>query len=476
MADAKNPSLPKSAGSELGQSGTLIQNGIIYNEEYNRNLVGMAGNHKYEIMRRSDSTVRSTLQVCKLPVLSTTWGIKPAALPDGTITKEAQEKADFINRELFDRNINWHSFMKQALTMLDFGHSVFEKVFEVTEFEGKMRIGLKKLASRKQISIYAWETRDQKPGITQLSDGKFFDIPREKLIVFTFDQEGDNYEGTSLLRYVYKDWDIKDKLTLVNAMALEKLGVGVPVVSVKTGQTANPTDEQNAIDALMNMRANNRSYMKIPESMMVEMLDLKGNTTKDIIPTLSYHDSRIMKSILAGFLELGGASGSGSQALSKDLSSLFMKSEESIAKDLVWTITQDLIKQICDLNYADMSEGYPRLDYGQIADDDTVALATAIQGLMTSGAITRTIETEDHLRSIYRLPELTEEDKEHYEERHQTPPSGLSLFNPGGGVGDVNIPEKDKKELDKENKKDVQAMIREARERREILLAALQEA
>lgn len=465
MAD-QNTTLPSGTGKEIGTSGTIVYNGLITDEEYNRNLTGIRGNHQYEIMRRSDATIRSTLQVCKLPLLSTVWSVKPAVLPDGTITPEAQEKSDFINRELFERRINWHAFLKQALTMMDFGHSVFEKTYEMTEFNGQPRIGIKALSSRKQISIYKWETDDHKPGIVQMVVGQTYSIPREKLIVFTFDREGDNYAGISLLRYVYKDWDIKDKLTLVNAMALEKLGVGVPIISVRPGMTANAGDEDKAVDALTNMRANNKAYMKIPSAMMVEMLDLKGNTTKDVIPTLQYHDTRIMKSILAGFLELGGASGSGSQALSKDLSSLFMKSEESVAKDILATVTSDLIQQLCDINYADMSEGYPTLDYGQIADDDTSIIATAINSLMQAGAITPTIETEDHLRKIFRLPELTEEEKGTWQE-NQDKRISQSIAEPPANNGPVPTDKKLKPD-------DVNAMVERAREHRAALLASLQ--
>lgn len=459
MADPKTATLPKDSSKETGVSGTLIYGGIITQEEYNRNLTGRLGNQKYEIMRRSDSTIRSTLQVCKLPILSTTWDIQPVQQEDGTITPEDKEKAAFIKRELMQRNVNWFKFIKQALTCFDFGFSLFEKVYEATEFEGKFRIGIKKLASRKQVSIYKWETADGQPGITQISGTVNVSIPREKLVLFTHDQEGENFEGTSLLRYVYKDWDIKDKLTIVNAIALERLGVGVPVVSAKEGQTPDPGDEDDAIDTLKNMRANQSAYLKVPNTMTVEMLDLKGNSTKDVIPTLRYHDGRIMTSILARFMELGGDSGSGAQSLSKDLSSLFMKSEEAVAVEMVATVTDDIIKQLCDLNYVDNSSGYPKLSFGTIADDDNIALATALSGLMTAGAITPDAEIEDDLRGRFRLPLMSKEKKASYEEDHKTPES---------------TPIADDVEIDKLKKdKDIEAAINRSRENRNQLIGAL---
>lgn len=482
MADDKSKSdstkLPSGAGTEAGVSGTLIYNGIITGVEYNRKLTGMSGNHQYEIMRRSDSTIRGALQVVKLPVLSTTWDVKAAEV-EGVVTDEAKSKAAFVKRELMGRNVNWFHFIRELMTCLDFGHSVAEKVYELTEFEGKTRIGLKKMAFRRQESIYKWETDDHKPGITQFVGADRRNIIREKLLVATFDQEGDNYLGTSLLRYVYKDWDIKDKLTLVNAMALEKLGIGVPVVKEREGQTMTPQDEQLAVDALMNMRANQKSYLKLPNTADVEMLDLKGHTTKDIIPTLNYHDARIMKSILAGFLELGGASGSGSQSLSTDLTSLFMKSEEALAKIIQAAVMEDLVKQLCDFNYTDMSEGYPQLTYGQIADDDLSKLASAISEITNAGLLTPDAEIEDHIRKIYRLPLMTKEQKDQYEEKHQ-PVDQVQVDKNGDPIDpkkqptDPNKAKKDTKNLKKkDDKKDIEATLEGARDYRAKLIGAL---
>jgi hypothetical protein len=469
MAD-NNTTLPKQASTELGQSGTVIQQGIITQEEYNQNLVGIRANQKYEIMRRSDSTVRSALQVVKLPIQSAKYDIEAVKDDDGVVTPEDQEKADYIKRELFNRNINFEKFIKAALTQFDFGYSVFEKVYELTEFNGSPRIGLKKLASRKQLTIVSWETEDGNEGITQLTrNGHRASIPRDKLVIFTHDQEGDNYEGVSLLRYVYKEWDIKDKLTIVNAIALEKLGVGVPIVRARDGETMTTSDENDAIDALSNMRANQKSYLKIPKTATVEMLDLKGNTTKDVLPTIIYLDGRIMTAILARFMELGGSSGTGAEALSKDLSSLFMKSEEAVVKDMVATIFEDVIKQLCDFNYSDMSGGYPKLTFGSIADDDTIALATAIGGLVSAGAFTPDPELENDLRGRFKVPLLSKEAMKRYDE--PTPEDETKTTNTKKATDN---PASDKKQTDQlEKDKEVTASLESARQLRSNLSGLL---
>lgn len=421
MADANNTTTPKDTGKELGASGTIIQGGIIVGEEYNRSLMGKQALKVYEEMRRSDANVHSALQLVKLPLMSATWDMAAAADKDGTISDQDQEVADFIERELgigsAGRKVNWVNFLRQALTMLDFGHSVFEKVYEPCEFNGKPRIGLAKLASRKQTTIYYWQTPDKQPGITQFllggeKSGQQIGIPREKLIYFVNELEGENWEGTSLLRYCYRDWDMKKKLTLVNAIGLEKQAVGVPVIQAKPGETPNAGDDLAAEQALQNMRANEKAYLKLPSSMTVDMLDMKANGTKDVMPTLAYHKRAIYESILATFMDLGGSSGSGAKSLSGDLTGFFFKSEEAVANMIVETLAEDLIHQLCDLNFSDLPNGYPKLTFGSIADDDNTLMATAVAALTGAGLITPDPDLEDTLRERFRFPLLPEELKD----------------------------------------------------------------
>lgn len=400
---------------EQGRSGTTIFSGIITSEEYNTNLTGVKGNKIYEIMRRSDATVRQALQIVKLPIQSTTWDIEAYRDKDGNVSDKAQFVADFVKNQLLEK-INFDQAIKEALNCFDFGFALLEKVYEPVTYEGKVMIGLKKLASRKQVSIIRWETPDKEAGVTQQLSGKSVGIPRNKFALFTYDLEGENWEGISLLRSIYKDWDIKDKLTLVNAMALEKHGMGVPTVRERDNETASPNDQAEAERVLSNYRANEAAYMKIPKTMTVEFLDMKGNTTKEIIPTLNYHDGRIMAGVLARFMELGGAAGSGAQSLSKDLSSVFMKAEETFAKQFAAVIYEDIIKQLCDLNFSDMEKvGYPKLAFGAIGDDDTVALANSLNQLGTTNFITPDADLEDNLRARLRLPEMSKEKRDNYD-------------------------------------------------------------
>lgn len=411
--NTQNPTT-KGLGKEVGGTGTVVFKGIITQEEYNTKLSSHINAVRiYDTMRRSDATVRSTLQVCKLPLLSSSWDIEEAS-----DDKRDKYIAEFVKRELFHRNLNFHDFLREGLTMFEFGHSVAEKTYELTDFEGQTRIGIKKIGFRKQRSILHWEMSNGKPGIQQqlITEGQTVDIPMEKLIIFVNDREGDNYEGISLLRYAYKHWDIKDKLDIINAIALEKLAVGVPVL--KKPADADQEDLVKARAALRNFRANEEGYQEIPVGWELEMLDMKANSTKDVIPTIQYHDRQIQMSVLAQFLSLGASDASGSRAVSADHSKLFLLSEEAVAKNIQSTLQEQLIKQIVDLNFTkdQIPNGYPTLTFSKIGDEDTTSLADSVQKLMSAGALTYDPFVEDYIRKLLRLPDLPEEVKKAFEE------------------------------------------------------------
>ena len=71
-----------------------------------------------------------------------------------------------------------------------------------------------------------------------------FNIPEEKLLIFTNDKIGSNYEGTSILRPVYRAWKIKDMVWKYHVRILEKFSGGILQVWVPDNT------QQPAIDKL----------------------------------------------------------------------------------------------------------------------------------------------------------------------------------------------------------------------------------
>jgi hypothetical protein len=394
--------------TELGGTGTVIVNGFLTGQDYNKELTGTKRIDIYDQMRLSDATVRAGLNVVKLAILSADWYIKGP-----TDSDKPTPATEFTDRQLFkSQTFSWTTFLRQALTMCDYGNAIFEKVFETLP-DGK--IGWKRLAPRLSKTIYRWTLQDGKsPGIYQiLPTGKTAEIPRWKLLYFINEQEGSNYEGISLLRAPYKHYYYKDLYYKIDAISAEKQGVGIPKI------TRPPNAQQQDIakmrEIARNMRANEQTYIEVPTGFEFEFMDTHAEHLKDTKDMVDHHDRQISKAFLAQFLDLGTKAG-GSYALSASQSELFLLGLEYIAK-LIQEEMNHAIRELCDLNFPGLGEDdYPTLDYGAIGQIDYEQVSSALESLSKAGMITPTVETEKYLRASMKLPELDESDLPDYGE------------------------------------------------------------
>lgn len=416
-----NQALPPQAGQQIGASGTYFFKGYITAEEYSIDLQGKYGLQVYDVMRKSDATIHAALLVCKNPILGVDWFFEPAS-------KDAQDEkiAAHATYEFFNRVLDYYNVLREGLTFLDFGFYVAEKVFDTeAKWEGQSYIGIKKIASRKQRSILKFMQDDDTPGVTQVlpsgkipaySGGASANIPRSKLLYVVNDQEGDNYFGVSLLRYAYKPWKIKDGLEIMNAVALENMALGIPYIKKGIdGKTVDEGELQQARERLRQQRVNEEAYLEYPASIEIGWTDMKGNSTKDVVPTIEYQDRQILLSVLSQFLLLGSNDGSGSRAVSQDHSRLFVKSLDAVAKQWECAFQKDVVEQWVDLNYSNLPNGYPKLKHATISDEDVQETANAVATLMTAGALHPDRDSENRLRRMLNLPELTEDDYDNYD-------------------------------------------------------------
>jgi phage gp29-like protein len=411
MADT--PQSTGNMGKPRGKSGTLIYSGYISSEEYNKSLVGKAGRRIFDEMSRGDTKVAQAVRVCRQPLINANFKMVAASDDEAD-----QHISNFIKRELFERNISFPDLIRDATSKFIYGFALCEQTWEMTEFEGKTRIGIKEIAFRKQISIERWETQDGKPGVTQMLKDGMVDIPESKLLYFVNEREGDNYEGISLIRSAYGDWYIKQGLIKINAIGLEKQGIGVPVITHAANATED--DKEIARDSVRQFRANEEAYIEKVEGTEIEMLDMKGQTTKEILPSIEYHNRQIVGAVLAQFLELAqGSNAGGGRALSEDHSKLLHEILEAAGRVIVAEIQRKVINRLCDQNFTDLPNGYPRLELGKLSEDDLSVLSAAVKNFKDAGLITPTFDTEQTVRQIAHLPELPEDYKVDYEKKRE---------------------------------------------------------
>lgn len=392
--DKKKDSKPEV--TEIGATGTTIWSGI-YNEEYLSSLRGMAGAKVYDKMRRSDGMVSAILLALELPVKTASWNVKQ----DNDVP---EEMTSFLNEALFSRmSISWSSFMHHVMLQMAFGFSLFEKVYKIED--GK--VWWKKLAPRMQKSIDRWFL-DEKGGISAVQQYISFEgktshikIPIEKLLLFSLNREGSNYEGMSILRPAYKHWLIKDTLYKISGIGLERQACGVPVIKLASGYQAS--DKTKAEEIVENIRINNNSGIVLPEGYEFEFKEGKIEA-EQLLKHIQHHDTMMAKSILAEFIQLGTEGAGGAYALSKDKTDFFMMTLESICNDIADTMNRYAIRELIDYNFNNVKK-YPELTFS-LGNIDPDKLVNGIDKLVGKKVMIPQDSDEEFMRDLLGLPNI----------------------------------------------------------------------
>jgi hypothetical protein len=268
---------------------------------------------------------------------------------------------------------------------------------------------------------------------------QYLTIPAEYCAVFCLEREGDNYEGYSLLRNVYRNWWFKDQAYHVMGVGLDRWGVGIPIAQLEEGHGLTAGDQDQLRDILQKVRANERAYMVMPENVKFSIEPSgggQGTQSHFGISWLDHNDAQIARNVLAGFLTMGrdprGTLGFGSR-----LTDMFISSLNGIAKGIAGDIKKQLIRPLCDFNFDMSNREYPDpvcLDLEQVDLNALIEVLAKLQGTV----LTPQDEDEEVLRKILGLPPMKGATKGKRGEGGPPKPGGDG--GPGGPPGAPGAP------------------------------------
>ncbi|WP_062367913.1 DUF935 family protein [Gordonia sp. QH-12] len=392
----------------------------------------------YSRMEREDSRVSSLIAAICLPIRRTPWRIESNGARDEVTEAVARNLrlpiAGGDDLDLPGRSkgrFSWQNHLQQALTMLVYGHSVFEQIYRIDD-DG--RAWLRKLAPRPQRTISAWNVALD-GGLTSIEQmapastakvmygPKPLTIPIDRLVVYSRDMEPGMWIGKSLLRPSYKHWILKDELIRYQAVAIRRNGMGVPIGTAPENATQEEVDELAQI--AQSYRGGDNAGAALPAGSKLELLGVQGNLP-DIQQAIAYHDNMIAIAGLAHFLNL---SGGGSYALASVQADTFVQSVQTFAESVRDIATAHIVEDLVDVNWGP-DEQAPRIVFDEIGSRQD-ATAAALKMLVDAGLLSPDVLVEQTVRQRMGFPA-----KPPAKEAEPTVPAAPTPMS-GGAVGPV---------------------------------------
>lgn len=372
-------------------------------------------------MRLSDDDLGAVLGAIGLPIRRATFAVKPGAAEDKAI-------ADFAWSDLTHlRGMTWSDFIRQCLLAPTFGNMAFEKVWRLGE-DGKAHIHA--LAPRMPATFtrYDVDTHGSLTSVQQQATGGstpsgLVTLRRDKLLLIVNDQEGANYRGRSILRGPYRSWFMQANLEQLSAIAAERRSVGVDEIVMS--KTVTPARQAQAERAVRLLHSGEKGFFAHGEDLTYNIRGSDGSIIDPLVH-IEYFRKKKITGLGAAMLLLGQG-GTGSYALSKDKSDLFMLGIEAIADMIVDAINADVLVPLFEWNFGTRGADrpWPKLAYQKLDTRAAVDVITALSAATGAGLITPTLETENEVRRLAEIDAIDPAARE----------ASARTFAPGFGPG-----------------------------------------
>ena len=431
---------------ELGVPGRNTYTGEIRADEFLPELRGKKAIKAYRQMRDNDAVIGAVMYTVEQTLRDVKIKVKPSDESD-----PAKKEADFLQTVLDDMEHSLDDHISEALSSLTYGFAWFEVVYKKRDGDARSpnkqskytdgRIGVRKLAIRAPWTVDKFLVDQSNGEVLGLQQEVGFGkspalIPIEKSVYYRTTSLNNDPSGRSVLRNAYSSYTYLNKIQAFEAIAIERELHGVPVGRMPAEYLSqDATDDQRNLKQqferiLKDLKNNEQGFVLLPSDlytdadgkptaqrlMDLELITANGSRAIDIDPVVRRYQHDIARSLIAEFLMLGGGT-TGSYALSKSKTDIFLRSLESYINTIVDTLNKQLVKRIWDLNGLDESL-MPKLVAGDVAPHDLKEIAAFLRNL--NGAkinVASQVDVVEGLMEIAELPFKKEEYIQNLEEQ-----------------------------------------------------------
>lgn len=371
----------------------------------------------YDRMWRTEPQMATIVRAVTLPIASARWSLDPGGTRDEVAETLAMDLglpiqgAGPLAPEPPDRRRRslWTRHLPLALRMVVHGFAPFEMVYRVDD-EGRLRIddlGYRSPLSIDRIDYDArgrlvavwqrgrWSTASYSPPLP----ADPVRLPASTLLYYTHDGEPGSILGTSILRAGYRPYRLKDRVTRLSAVAMER-GVGAPVIVAPEGAS------QPELDGLSDMaqayRGGERAGGAVPAGTQVIWPTADAAVLGQARDYIAGYDAEIAMMVLAQALSLG-FSREGSRALSGTFMDFFHLTLQALVEQVRSTADDHLIARTVALTWGE-DEPAPSLAVAAANLESGIA-APDIAALVDAGAVTLDDGLRRWLRERYRMPD-----------------------------------------------------------------------
>ena len=416
----------------LGVAGDNTSNGQIRADEFLPELRGKKAIRKYREMRDNDSTIGAVMYATEQVLRDVDLKVMPA-----NDSAEAKEEAEFVKSVLDDMDHTLDDHIAESLSNLSYGFAWFEVIYKrrsgPTERSDKKRskytdgrMGVRKIAIRAPWTISRFDVDQQTGDVKGIyQDGSGYNnsnyIPTRKSLYYRTTTINGDPAGRSILRNAYTSYEYVNNLQSIEAIAVERELAGIPVARIPAeylsgDATATQSGFVNNLQSILrDVKFNEQGYIILPSDTYpdkdgaptnqklvdVELMSSSGSRNIDIDPIVRRYQHDIARSVLSEFLMLGGGN-TGSYALSKSKTDLFLRALESYIQAIVDVLNKQLVERLWELNGLNY-DLMPTIVAGDVAPHDLREIAAFLRNL--NGA---DINVSDHPEVIQDLMDIAE--------------------------------------------------------------------
>lgn len=410
-------------GPQMSASGTTTnQYGETSPDEY---VTALADPEQrmavFDEMRKSDEAVAAACDTRESLIRGANWDLSPAG-----DTPEYREHAEFVEDNLYP-------LLPDALLHLgggrvQYGFGLLEKVFAWSDepfarsvARGKVRravrrlgrrmLYLRKLAHVRQRTVTTFVLYPDGPNKGDLRVVRQYaanagalrwqavDIPAERVLLTTYNRQGDDHWGNPPTRSAYRAWYIKQQLEKLNALNIDRFGVGTPVI--EGGEGWSDTDFTTAFNYAQLWRSGGQTALAFKKGGKVEIKTGDGSMVTSISELAKYYALSIHMVYQTQGTQLSLNSDAGARSLGES----FLQQLEGATQadcEAIAELLNGLIVNLIDYNYG-RQDAYPVFTPSQRVRA-AAGMATVIGNLITSGALKVRASDEPFLRDVFGMP------------------------------------------------------------------------